>query len=255
MAKQILADMHTHTVASEHAYSTIRENLTSAQSRGMLYVANTDHFYYSDDRITRLNELARTMDAYTIETSLKTKPISGVEGNLSHKLEKDHAKMLNQKLKFRLVGYHSWFLDASITPIDNVPQQFLNVISQPDNYIQPTAIAHIERHLSSFIGGDDINRVKEIICAVVDIAVDHDIMMEINEHSLRMGGDNIELMKHWVEYAKNRNAMFCLGTDSHYCESVGDFKETKKFIETMDMRNNYILNYDQKGLTNLTSNT
>ena len=40
---KICADMHTHTIASTHAYSTITENTLSAKENGMTAIAMTDH--------------------------------------------------------------------------------------------------------------------------------------------------------------------------------------------------------------------
>ena len=39
----IIADMHTHTVASTHAYSTITENSVWAAQHGIKYLGMTDH--------------------------------------------------------------------------------------------------------------------------------------------------------------------------------------------------------------------
>ena len=38
-----VADMHTHTVASTHAYSTVTENAAEAQRKGIKLLAVTDH--------------------------------------------------------------------------------------------------------------------------------------------------------------------------------------------------------------------
>lgn len=40
---QIIADMHTHTIASGHAYSTVNELALAAASRGLTAIAITDH--------------------------------------------------------------------------------------------------------------------------------------------------------------------------------------------------------------------
>lgn len=40
---QIIADMHTHTIASGHAYSTLQENLQAAFDQGLQYLATTEH--------------------------------------------------------------------------------------------------------------------------------------------------------------------------------------------------------------------
>ena len=40
---KIIADTHTHTVASGHAYSTITENARAARERGLRFLCMTDH--------------------------------------------------------------------------------------------------------------------------------------------------------------------------------------------------------------------
>ena len=39
----IIADMHCHTLASSHAFSTILENIAGAKANGMKLIAITDH--------------------------------------------------------------------------------------------------------------------------------------------------------------------------------------------------------------------
>jgi len=40
---RLLADLHTHTVASGHAFSTITELATAAAGKGLELIAFTDH--------------------------------------------------------------------------------------------------------------------------------------------------------------------------------------------------------------------
>ena len=40
---KLIADTHTHTIASNHAYSTVLENIEEAKERGLLYLAMTEH--------------------------------------------------------------------------------------------------------------------------------------------------------------------------------------------------------------------
>ena len=42
MMRDVL-DTHTHTLASGHAYSTIRENVRAAAERGLDLIAITEH--------------------------------------------------------------------------------------------------------------------------------------------------------------------------------------------------------------------
>ena len=40
---KIIADTHTHTLMSTHAYSTIIENIAEAKKKGLKFIAITDH--------------------------------------------------------------------------------------------------------------------------------------------------------------------------------------------------------------------
>ena len=46
---KLAADMHTHTVASTHAYSTITENCRAAAELGLRALAITDHYLAMPD--------------------------------------------------------------------------------------------------------------------------------------------------------------------------------------------------------------
>lgn len=43
MAYRILGDVHTHTLYSRHAYSTIQENVRAASAAGLEILGSTDH--------------------------------------------------------------------------------------------------------------------------------------------------------------------------------------------------------------------
>ncbi|MGL6170157.1 MAG: phosphatase, partial [Fusobacteriaceae bacterium] len=56
-----LVDLHTHTVVSGHAYSTLQENILSAKEKGLKYLGMSEHapempggahlFYFSNIRV------------------------------------------------------------------------------------------------------------------------------------------------------------------------------------------------------------
>lgn len=41
--KRLIADTHTHSIASDHAYSTVLENIGAAREQGLAYLAMTEH--------------------------------------------------------------------------------------------------------------------------------------------------------------------------------------------------------------------
>ena len=54
--EDIYADLHTHSIFSKHAYSTIKENIEIAKERKLKYIAITDHFYGNGDELEKKNE-------------------------------------------------------------------------------------------------------------------------------------------------------------------------------------------------------
>ena len=250
MSKEILADLHTHTISSQHALSTLHENVRMAEKRGLQFIATTDHLYYVQERIPRLNELARLEEMHDIKLSGDVSLIPGVELNLNHAIVNSDKQRITNQTTWRPVGFHSWFVDRNCCDVANIPQLFYEAVTS-ENAVKPTAFAHIERGLTACRNGDDIGAVITALYQIVDVASENDIFLEINNASLRRGTETVALMKQWISYAKERGAKFCLGTDAHYCDSVGDFSDVLKLFESIDMRNAYILNYDYDALQTL----
>jgi len=42
---KLLMDLHTHTIASGHAYSTLKENIDEAKNKGLKILGTSDHSY------------------------------------------------------------------------------------------------------------------------------------------------------------------------------------------------------------------
>ena len=42
---KLIADTHTHTIASTHAYSTLQEMVHAASEKGLFAIGITDHGY------------------------------------------------------------------------------------------------------------------------------------------------------------------------------------------------------------------
>lgn len=76
---QIVADLHTHTNVSSHAYSTLTEMVHAAKETGMLAIAITNHGPAMDDgahqwHFANLDVLPRVMEGVTV--------IRGMECNI-----------------------------------------------------------------------------------------------------------------------------------------------------------------------------
>ena len=104
---RLLGDFHIHTIASGHAFSTLQEVVTAAQSRGLRYVAITDHGPARQDgpKLDYFKNLKR-------QDSLRELPgihvLVGVEANIINSWgDLDMPSKLLSELDIVLAGFHN----------------------------------------------------------------------------------------------------------------------------------------------------
>ena len=109
MPMKILADLHIHTIASGHAYSTIEEIAKAAEAKSLAMVAITDHgpampggpheYYFGNLRVLP-------------QTIHNVKILAGVEANiLDEHGSLDLRDTYLKRLDLVLAGLHSVCLD------------------------------------------------------------------------------------------------------------------------------------------------
>ena len=228
----ILMDMHTHTTASGHGYSTLKENIEAAKERGLKALGLSEHgpAMPGGPHIYFLSNYRCIPRQYG-----DLKLFCGVEANIcdydggldvdeTHLALMDYviASMHTQCCKPGSVTENT---RASILAMKN---PYVKVLGHPDDSRYP-----IDR--------------KELVLA----AGEEQVAIEINNSSLnpkaaRTGGrENIKELFYWC---KEYKVPVLLGTDSHICYTVGDFTDTLQIVEEMKFPEELIMNYD---LTNL----
>ena len=101
---QIVADLHTHTVASTHAYSTVAEMARGAKAKGLVAIGITDHGPDMTDaphewHCSNMDILPRQIDGVTIIRGIEFNIRPG--GGLDHMQEKSLHPM-----EFTLASFH-----------------------------------------------------------------------------------------------------------------------------------------------------
>ncbi|MPN08291.1 putative phosphatase YcdX [bioreactor metagenome] len=202
---KLVADLHAHTVASGHAYSTLLENAKAAADQELALIAMTDHgpsmpggphAYHFGNQRALPDEL------------FGVRVLKGIEANVIDRagsLDLDDNRLA--MLDIVLAGLHTHC--APYGSIKENTTMMINVMKNPwvDAIVHP---------------GNPEYQVDEE--AIVAAAVEYDVALELNNSSLtvsRRGSrphcDNIaRLMKQY-------GAKIMLGTDSHFAYSVGDF--------------------------------
>lgn len=244
----ILADLHTHTIFSKHAYSTLKENVTEAYEKGIKYLAVTDHYFVQNDYVENKNDLARLMYVHEVKPRNSVVIIPGAEFNLMQPFSPLlNMSKLYKNVLWRPVGVHSWYMKVEECRAEDFYTGFKQLFDDNAMYVKPTAFCHIERKFNKC---KDPENAEAVLYKIVDLAIDRGIYLELNENSIRRGlyNGNIDRMKQWVPYAVRKGARFCLGTDAHYAEAVGDFTNIIELVNDMGIEKSRILNCNEQEL-------
>lgn len=221
---QFVADLHVHTVASGHAYSTVLEVARAAADKGLAMIALTDHgpampggphFYYFSNQVVIPGTLFGVRVLKGIEANVVDR-----EGNL----DLDDSRLA--KLDIVLAGLHTLCAPYG-SPAENTAM-LINAVKNPwvDVIVHP--------------GNPEYPIDEE---AVVRAAAEHGVALEINNSSLtvvRHGSlphcDNI------ARLARKYGCKIMMGTDSHFAYSVGDFGAAAELIAKHGIPAEQVLN-------------
>lgn len=221
---ELVADLHIHTVASGHAYSTVLEIAQAAAARGLAMIAITDHgpgmpggphaYHFSNQRII-------PDDLYGVRV------LKGIEANIIDRkgtLDLDERRL--SRLDIVLAGLHTFC--APYGSIAENTEMLINAMQNPwvDVIVHP---------------GNPEYTVDEL--AIVQAAMEYGVALEINNSSLsgaRKGSgphcENIACL------AKRYGAKLIVGTDSHFALAVGDFGAALQLLAANAVPEDMVLN-------------
>lgn len=226
--KPVLCDLHTHTIASGHAYSTLKENIDAALSAGLKVFGTSEHgpampgtigeMYFSNFKV-----VPKEIDGMRI--------VCGVEANIlttDGAIDVDAA--MASKLDYVIAGIHSHcYADAGLIGntdaiIGAMEHPFVRIISHPDD--------------SRFPADRD---------ALAKAAAAKGVALELNNGSLnpkskRSGGREniIELLEACAKWG----TQVIIGSDSHICYEIGHVERALEMLELTHFPEAQVLNFD-----------
>lgn len=226
-----IADMHTHTIASDHAYSTVLENIKQAKERGLMAVASTDHgpaIKDSPDVIyfTNLRALPLEIDGVRL--------LKGAEVNLLNAdgdLDLDIKHL--QKLDWVIASFHKEVL----VPMDKEAhtQAYLNALNNP--YVD--MLGHTGNPIFPY---DEEMVIKEAArCGKV---------IELNESSPISRPGSEENCFRILSLCKRYGVFVCVDSDAHFCSYVGSFPKSKILLDRLDFPKELVINADIERFNN-----
>jgi putative hydrolase len=219
-----IIDVHTHTFACHHAFSTLEENIASAYSKGIKFLCYTEHGptmpYAPPDWF--YEELAIIPKVIN-----NTNIITGVESNIIDESGKtDIDDLPKEWFNFVIASLHKHtYLPANH---DNDTQTLLNAMDNP--YID--MLGHIDSPL-----------YKLDYDAIIKKAANTNTLIEFNNGSIkgvRKGGKhNFYTM---ADLCMKYSCMIALGSDAHISHNVGVFDSVLEILKEVDFPDELIIN-------------
>ena len=225
-------DLHIHTCANPHAYSTLEENIRSAKEKNMKAIAITNHGPALQDSPHWWSLMnIRVVPEYVGDLRV----LKGVETNI---IDDNGNFDINQRIydvmDIILCGLHT--VDAYGDP-SNIIKNTKAVI----NMIRSQKI-DIMVHL----GNPQFPLEYEM---VVEEATKAGVAIELNNSSLKGSRKGSETnCRKILELCKKNNTTISLGTDSHISYDIGEFNEVQKLIDEIGYPVEKIVNYSIENL-------
>ena len=219
-------DLHTHTVASTHGYSTINENAAAAKACGMTLLAVTDHGPAMPDaphlwHFHNYKVLPREINGVTM--------LYGVEANIID--ENGTLDMDEKELRFCewvVASYHTQCVQFPRTPA-LVSQGYRKLCENPDVDV----IGHPTTAMFPFDYEPVLKLFKEA-----------GKLVEINESSLRWKPGALENAKTVYALCKKHEIPIVLNTDAHYSGLIGKTPLASQLLQDLDFPRRLIVNLE-----------
>lgn len=221
---QILTDLHTHTIASAHGYSTIYENICAAKEKGLEMIAITDHAPSMPDAPHPWHFLGLD-NAPKFYNGIKV--LSGVELNIVNKSGEIDLEegILKKKIDLVIASIHG--VTYKEPAGGDHTETWLNVIENP--YVD-------------ILGHSGSPEYPYDIDVVIKAAKAAGKCVEINNHSFSARPKNIERCREIALACKRLGAYIVVNSDAHFMGQIGTFEKAVTMLEEIDFPEELIMN-------------
>lgn len=225
-------DMHIHSVASGHAYSTVTENANYALQIGMEAIGISDHAPMMPGSCGHLYFLnLKVLPDYIDDVRV----YKGIELNITDsagRVDKSISKGILRRLDYAIASLHLPCIgpaseeENTAALCNAMENEFVKIIGHP---CDPRYVFDTEQ--------------------LVQTAKSTKTLLELNNASFnpdngRRGGEEkaVEMLKE----CKRQNVPIILGSDAHYHSYIGDFSRCEPVLEAADFPEELIVNRDIK---------
>ena len=235
-------DVHTHTLASRHAYSTIAECVAVAKARGLALLGSTDHYSCMTSPTIDVRDYQ-----YYINFEVWPDVWDGVR--VLHGVEADivdlkgHLFGWNLALSAGITGHafsRETTLQESVLPHAQyvIASVHDTTFCEGASLSETTAmyVAALERPEVAILGHAGRSGVPFDLDEVLVCARELGKLIEINEHSFEShyGASRRERCREIAVRCAELGVSISCGTDAHIATDIGDFTRTRALLDEID---------------------
>lgn len=221
---KIVADLHTHTVASVHAYSTALEMITEASRIGLHAFAITDHgesmhgyphpFYFMN-----LHAIPRVMEGVRV--------LKGIEANIVDRSGTlDASDQILSNLDFCIASLHMPTYKDHVS-VETCTEAYLNIAENP----HINMIAHSGSPYFKYDYETVIKRFAE--CGK---------LIEINNSSIKHKPDFVPNCIEIAKLCMKHGCRVSVDTDTHFITQLGRANEALSMLQEIGFPEELIIN-------------
>lgn len=242
---KIIADLHTHTVACDHAYSTLAENCEAAAERGLIAIAATEHacamlggpspvyFYtkkpkeHSGVRIfsgAEVNILGPDTGEPTAWGDMtKWREFAGGNGF-------DLPDHVLKRIHYVIASIHEPIFNKR--NVAETTEIWLKVLDNPNI----DCLGHLDRAMECDY---------EVI---VKKAAEKDVIVEINNHSFDLNSASSVVCEKIARFCMQFGTQVAVTSDAHFMHEVGVFNHSLALLESVGFPEELVVNADEARL-------
>ncbi len=219
-------DIHTHTIASGHAYSSLNEMAAAASDKDLKIMATTDHgpampggahiYHFHNLRV-----IPKIISGVRI--------LKGVEANIiNFHGDLDVSNEILSEMEFVIASFHGPCIEPS-TP----------------NKTTDALLALMNNKYVDVIGHPEDSRFSFDHRAVIKMAKETGTLIELNNSSLlptTFRENCREGLTKILEVCGAEEVKIVMGSDSHHTSSVGKFDTALKLVDEINFPKELIIN-------------
>ncbi|QAT49285.1 phosphatase [Caproiciproducens sp. NJN-50] len=221
----LIADTHTHTIASTHAYCTLTEMVHAAAGRGLFAIAVTDHgpdmpgapgrWYFHN-----LKAVPRRLENVLVLRGEETNVID-FEGRTD--LTREDASCLD----WVVASIHEVTMRDKAPTEEKVTKAWLAIAENP--------LVRVIGHSGSELYRYDYERVLPVFAQ-------NGKLVELNEASFTGRTESIPNCTRIMRLCKKHGVPIIVNSDAHFSSQVGCFERSLQLLEEIDFPEELVVN-------------